>query len=205
MKDFFNKDFTPEDLILYVFCLLLVAFCAFYFLNLQELNDKDLLTTHDREMLSDLKIKDADGDDHIKIAFIKAQLLLINKRYEFSTRFARANAFVKYIGFMVGTLLTILGTMIVIRGVRESAITTEIEAAQKARVKFITSSPGIFIVFAGTLIIMSTVLKTSESNLKDDGITYPSDNNFEMIPEIDSAEVNETGKASASANKAAIK
>ncbi|MBC6989591.1 MULTISPECIES: hypothetical protein [Hymenobacter] len=169
---FFSADFTPEDLILYVFCFLLVGFVAFYFTSVNAASGADFMSAHDKVMVDRLAL-DAMPDDRLRANLIKAQLQIAYKRYEYGARFEHTNSLIKYIGFMVGTLLAILGAVVVVKGVRDSPIGFEAEGLERARIKFTASSPGVFLAFIGGSIIITTIVHGIAANVEDPTISVP--------------------------------
>jgi hypothetical protein len=167
--------FTREDGVLYVFCFLLLGFIAAYFLHVGQQTNEDILSPLDQEMVRSFKLKNPPDSlrETTQTNFLKAQLLLVYQRYEFSNRFARTNSYIRFISFLVGTLVTLLGMMVVIRGVRETPFNLNLDSPQRIALKLQASSPGLILACAGTLIIMATILKTSEANLQDRGIALP--------------------------------
>ena len=187
----FNKDFTAEDLILYLFCIGLVTFLGIYFWELKG-NEfhKTIPIPGEKELIESIKIsqgKGLDNDSKVKTDFLRAQLVLIHRRYQFASKISRYNTILRQIGFLIGTLLVVLGTMIVIRGVRDSNIDLEIKGLERAKIKFTTSSPGIFLAFIGSLVIIVTIIKGGATSFDDDGITNPAATTvLDIIPVNDS-------------------
>ncbi|UOQ69052.1 hypothetical protein [Hymenobacter volaticus] len=171
-KRFFTKDFTYEDVILYLFCFLLVGFIAFYFTSINESHGVDFMSSHDKVMMDKLVIEPMPGDK-LRENLIKAQLQIAYKRYEHGARFEHTNSLIKFIGFLVGTLLAILGAVVVVKGVRDSPIGFEAEGLERARIKFTASSPGVFLAFIGGGIIVTTIVHTIEAEVDDPVISVP--------------------------------
>lgn len=168
---------NPEDLLLYVFCFLLMVFLGGYFVYITNLNENEVQGKADARLLDNLLIR-SDTVDNTDIAFLKSQLLQVQTRYRFFHKLARTKAHIKYVGFLVGTLLTVLGSMVVIRGVRDSGNNLEVSGVERAKVKLTTSSPGIFIAAIGGAIILSTILGGNLASVNDGAIVYPGDNAF---------------------------
>jgi hypothetical protein len=116
---------------------------------------------------------DSIPDEQLNVNLIKAQLIIGYKRYEFAQRFERTNSQIKYIGFLVGAVLCVLGSMIVIKGVRENESTLNIEGLEKAKIKFTTSSPGLIVVFIGGLIVIATIWRNVRTDVIDPVISLP--------------------------------
>jgi hypothetical protein len=169
---FFNRDFTPEDLILYIFCFCLVGFIGFYFISVSESSRADFMSASDRAMMTKLELCTLKGDG-LRENIIKAQLQMAYKRYEYGARFEHTNSLIKFIGFMVGTLLTILGAVVIVKGVRDSPIGLEVSGLARAQVKFTASSPGLFLTLIGGAIILTTIVHTIAAEVQDPTFNVP--------------------------------
>lgn len=161
-----------EDLLLYIVSVVLISFFIAYFVRIQQHNDKPVFNELDTEMFKNLQLKDPEQirPEH---EFLKAQLQLVYKRYELTTKVSRTIAYIKFIGFIVGTLLVLLGTMVVIRGIRHHDFNASGEGIEKFRFSLSLSSPGMFLCLIGTIIMIATILKGVENKMDDVGIAYP--------------------------------
>ncbi len=141
----FNKDFTVEDVVLYIFGVSVMVIVGLFLVQAQE--QLEIKIVHDGAA-----VNEAGGiDGNIRITQLK---------YKFASKILLSNSTRKNIAFLVGTLLAILGCMIIIRGVRDSPFEGEVNAFERAKVKIKASSPGIVVVLCGTLIlILSVVIK----------------------------------------------
>ena len=169
---FFNRDFMPEDLILYIFCFCLVGFIGFYFMSVSESSRADFMSASDKAMMAKLELCTLKGDG-LRENIIKAQLQMAYKRYEYGARFEHTNSLIKFIGFMVGTLLTILGAVVIIKGVRDSPIGLEVKGLARAKVKFTASSPGLFMTLIGGAIILTTIVHSIAAEVQDPVFNVP--------------------------------
>ena len=171
-KSFFSADFTYEDFVLYLFCFLLVGFLAFYFTGVNASSGADFMSAHDKAMMDRLALENIPHDE-LRANLIRSQLQIAYKRYEFGARAQHTNSLIKYIGFMVGTLLAILGAVVVVKGVRDGPIGFEAEGLERAKIKFTASSPGVFLAFIGGGIVMTTILHGIDAKVDDPTISVP--------------------------------
>ncbi|MFN8355688.1 MAG: hypothetical protein U0Y10_14620 [Spirosomataceae bacterium] len=169
----FSRNFTLEDLLLYIVCMGLLCFVGSYFWEVTT-NLKGELNAQEMKQLNQLAIQPTpNAQDNVDNNYFRAQLQLIYKQYDFRNKYIQIGAVIKFSGFLVGALLSILGMMVVVRGVRTGVFDVEASAYENARVKLTSSSPGIFLVFAGTLIIISTIVRGFETSTTDININYP--------------------------------
>ncbi len=169
----YRSKIHSEDLLLYIIAIVLILFFSYFFLKIQERNDNTVFTAQDQRMFENLKLSDKKDSVAIEKEFIKAQLQLVYKRYELSTKVSRTIAYIKFIGFLIGTLLVLLGTMLVIRGVRDHAISGTGEGMNNFKFSLAVSSPGMFLTLIGAIIMVATIIKGIENKMEDTGIAFP--------------------------------
>lgn len=90
-------------------------------------------------------------------------------RYDYMSKALLSNSSRKNIAFLVGSMMIILGTILIISKI-ESSVNANIDTLEKAKFQIRTSSPGIFIVFLGTIIIITVVLKGNSYSINDSPI-----------------------------------
>lgn len=160
----FLRGFNIEDLILYVFSLLtLIIFAIFFY--------QHYITTVRPETDSPLAkgwLLPAGND--ICLDYIKAQVTSVALRYDQARIATATNAVRRSLAFLIGMIGFMLGCIIVIRGVREAPVEAELSAENKARIRLITSSPGIVVVVLSAAIIMGVVLLNDRVAVQDEGI-----------------------------------
>ena len=178
----YSSKLNREDLLLYTIAILLIVFFSFFFVRIQIQNDLPVYSKLDQEMLANLRFNKNVENHSVNQEFLKAQLQVVYKRYELANKIARTIAYIKFIGFLVGTLLVLVGTILVVRGIRnhEIAFSNEIPTSVSNKISFVTNSPGIWITLIGAVIMISTILKGIEGNTSDTGIAFPSDPNLSM-------------------------
>ena len=108
--------------------------------------------------------------DVSKTEYNSIQLEQTKIRYEYSSKILLSNSTRKNIAFLIGTMMIILGTILVISKI-ESTIDTKITTLENAKFNLTTTSPGVFVIFLGTIIVITTILKSDTYNFKDNPIT----------------------------------
>jgi hypothetical protein len=151
-KSIFNKDFTIEDVMLYVFGIGIMVFLGFFLIQAQEQLNLQVPNNTKGNCVENSR------DPNVQITQLK---------YDYAGKILLSNSTRKNIAFLVGTILAIFGCMIVIRGVRESPIEGELSAFEKAKIKVKTSSPGIFIVLCGCVIVALSIFVKDKYDIQD--------------------------------------
>ena len=176
----FSQGFAPEDLLLYVLSLVLIVFLWMTFSGLRT-SEAELLRSLSGPVIDNWKPESPNTRgaglgalNENDMNFLRSQVVITAMRYQQGSITTAALSTRKNLGFMVGTIIAIIGCIVVIRGVRE-ILPIEAKGALKdrAEVALTTSSPGVFIVFMGSIIILATVLTSGDRpELKDEPITY---------------------------------
>ncbi len=163
----FLRGFNVEDLILYVFSLLtLVIFALFFY--------QHYVTTVRPEATAPLAAGWlAPAGDDLCLDYIKAQVTTSALRYDQARIATATNAVRRSLAFLIGMIGFMLGCIIVIRGVRDAPFEAEASAENKARIRLVTSSPGMVVVVLSAIIIMAVVLLDDKVEVRDEGISLP--------------------------------
>jgi len=168
----FTHGFTPEDAVLYFLTLILLAFI---WLNLSAIrrNEAESIRSISDDVLQLWHPTPYDQDSNINMDFLRAQVANTAMRYHLASASTAAISARQNIAFIIGALVTLLGSIIVIRGVRESAISADGKAGH-IRFRLITSSPGVFMIAIGCALVAFTVWQSGERpKLTDNGIICP--------------------------------
>jgi hypothetical protein len=164
---FWGKDFTVEDLILYAFGAVLLTMFWIMFTDVQ-LREEKIAATRATSALAGWA---PTNSEDLRLAHMKAQLSLSSMRYEQALRTSAGISARRNFGFLIGAILTLLGSVIAVRGARgSSAVDAQLEAKDYAKVKITTTSSGAFIVLLGTVIVLATVLNNDHVRVEDHGI-----------------------------------
>ena len=91
-------------------------------------------------------------------------------RYDYMSKVLLSNATRKNIAFLIGTMMSLLGTILIISKI-ESSINANVDTFEKAKFQITTTSPGVFVVLLGGLIIIATIMKSDSYEFSDNPIT----------------------------------
>jgi hypothetical protein len=97
----------------------------------------------------------------------------VTLRYNQARIATATNAVRRSLAFLIGTIGFMLGCIIVIRGVRDTPVEAELSAENKAKIRLVTSSPGMVVVILSAIIIMGVVLLDDKVEVQDEGMTFP--------------------------------
>ncbi|QNL22645.1 hypothetical protein HZR84_12055 [Hyphobacterium sp. CCMP332] len=154
-----SNTLTAEEIILYVLTLIILVGLSFYFWHILSSTAEPHASAFIKEDVIGLKISNEKipANEQLRLEWMKAQLQIVSKRYELASRLNVTYAYVKYISFVVGAVLCLLGTIVIFKGVRPSPIEAGMSTDQQIRFKISTSSPGAFMTFLGTAIIITSI------------------------------------------------
>lgn len=94
------------------------------------------------------------------------EYLLIQNRYHQGNTSLMSRLWLKYIGFVTGMTLSLIGAVFILGKLRED--TTELQlSTEQIKMSFLSSSPGIILAFLGTLIMITTILDNKPIDIND--------------------------------------
>lgn len=111
---------------------------------------------------------------------IALELLCIEKRYHQGNLSLMSRIWLKYLGFVTGMVLSLIGAVFILGKLREPQSQVEL-SAQSVRLSLISSSPGLVMIAFGTLIMLGTIFKHNPIDVYDQGIYINGKNNFQEI------------------------
>jgi hypothetical protein len=91
----------------------------------------------------------------------------INRRYNQAGEILISGIYTKYLGFFTGMILSIVGAVFIISKLKENTSSLEGTVNEQIKFKLISSSPGIVFGILGTILMITTIIKTVESNVTD--------------------------------------
>jgi hypothetical protein len=174
--------FTKEDALLYVFCALLLIFVGVFFWRTQSKLEDSLMKEWQKTeavapAIAATPDPNPDGAPALQsaqyAAYLRTQEMISSRRYQHGARILLTTSTRKNTGFLVGTMLALLGCIIVVRRVRKMPITADFAASERAKLRVITSSPGVFVTLLGALIILSTIIRYDSFEIADAVIQPP--------------------------------
>ena len=89
----------------------------------------------------------------------------LQQRYHQASVLLMARIWVRYLGFITGMMLTIIGAIFILGRLREPK--TEIELGGKISTSIATQSPGIVLVVMGSTIMLTTILTHNVISVND--------------------------------------
>jgi hypothetical protein len=100
---------------------------------------------------------------------------VIQKRYHQGHTSLMSRIWIKYLGFVTGMILSIIGATFVLGKLQESESKIELTSSQ-VRLSIISSSPGIILAILGTVIMITTIVTKQPIELYDDSVYFRSPN-----------------------------
>ena len=167
-----GKDETihPEDRTLYfIACLVLLILTGFFASSRLTLTHR--LNTLSTSLHNGAETLATEDPAFREVALLVTQLRLNAARYDYASALAMVRAQRTETGFLIGAVLALLGTVVVVRGVRDSPVDIEAETSRVWRLKLATSSPGIVLAVLGVAVVVTCLLidpqvKVTESPLR---------------------------------------
>ncbi|MCW3106750.1 MAG: hypothetical protein JWQ09_1256 [Segetibacter sp.] len=147
MKRFIGR-IQLEDVILYTITAIILFYCIRSF----EKNHDRLFHIIDNTIANSNSISSFNEDMKI--------------RYGFATEVLASNSSRNNMSFLVGTVLCLLGLMVVVRRVR-SEIEGSMTTSGEKKFGFQTSSPGVFMALIGGLIIIFSITFKDHYTIQD--------------------------------------
>jgi hypothetical protein len=104
----------------------------------------------------------------------KAQLetYSIKRRYHQSNMLLISRIWIQYLGFLVGMILAMVGGTFVLGKMRETGSSFDSDISSVGKFSFNSSSPGLFLVFFGAIIIITTLLYHPEIKVQDGSLYF---------------------------------
>jgi len=165
-----------EDTFLYLTLVVVLTFSSWFLMKThfdieksqpQPTNQQifiDIL--NNKSLETDSNKTDSEKINKNYLAYLQAQANLNKSRYDLGTQLVSANLMRKNIGFLIGTLLALIGCIVIVRRIRNMSVSAEGSAAGQ-QIKFLTASPGIVLVMLGSLIILTTIIRQDTVSVQD--------------------------------------
>lgn len=97
---------------------------------------------------------------------------VIRRRYRMASTLMMAQVWIRYMGFVTGMIMAVIGSTFVLGKLREPPTSFTAESVG-ARVGILTTSPGIFIAFLGAALMFATILTKQETSVTDAPVYLP--------------------------------
>lgn len=184
-----------EDIFLYLIFVVVTAFISWFLISTQNEASRKMPTPGpDREQIFLTLLREANSTppgpktavtrneplndvDKNKLnqnyaAYLQAQANLNQRRYDMGAQLVMADVTRKNIGFLIGTLLSLLGCVIIVRRIRRMPVSAS-GTVSGQQINLLTSSPGVLLVVVGSIMIIATILKSSDVYVNDFDPTSP--------------------------------
>jgi len=104
----------------------------------------------------------------------KAQLetYAIKRRYHQSNMLLISRIWIQYLGFLVGMILAMVGGTFVLGKMKEAGSSFDSDISSVGKFSFNSSSPGLFLVLFGAIIIITTLLYHPEITVQDGSLYF---------------------------------
>jgi hypothetical protein len=106
----------------------------------------------------------------------------LNKRYSQAGVITMSTIYTKYLGFFTGMILAIVGSAFVISKLKEDVSQIEGSYSETAKLKLLSSSPGVVFAVLGTVLMSISIINKGEVKV-DDVPLYLNSPNLYMINE----------------------
>jgi hypothetical protein len=160
------KRVALEDIVLYCFAGTFILIFWFLFNKIDDADRSQ--STWVSSALAPWKPSQTDSRE---VLYYKAQLTLSGLRYKQADRATTGISARRNLGFLIGSIVALLGCVIAIRGTR-GKVEAGVEGSKALSAKIATTSAGAFIIFIGGAIIMATLLGEDRVRVDDDGIDF---------------------------------
>lgn len=105
-----------------------------------------------------------------QIAELDASVVLetdiIRRRYRMASTLMMAQVWIRYMGFVTGMIMAIIGSAFVLAKFREPPAEFSAEGSV-AKVSIMTASPGILLALFGSILMLATILTKQETSVRD--------------------------------------
>lgn len=154
---------------IFIIITVIVLFVTISIIQLNNLNEKIIKSpnaTQQIEQLVNNKDSTAEMMDNQWKALVILENTSMEKRYHQANLLLMSRIWIKYLGFLTGVLLCIVGGAFVVSKYK----TTENEVGAESfggKYSLKSTSPGLVIAFLGTLIIIASILTNPSIEVRD--------------------------------------
>ncbi|RYZ28055.1 MAG: hypothetical protein EOO10_10800 [Chitinophagaceae bacterium] len=91
----------------------------------------------------------------------------MNRRYNAAGASMMSGIYTRYLGFFTGMILAIVGAVFIISKYREDLSNVSLSLAEQMKFRAVSSSPGIIFGLLGTVLMIVTIVKKTDFEVKD--------------------------------------
>ncbi len=154
--------------------ILTIFFFAVSLVQLYKLNDQiqncprlELRQTMDIQEVTGEKFKEINRLDYLRWKTLVAlEDNAIQRRYHQANVLLMSRIWIKYLGFVIGMILSILGAVFIIGKLREPETKLDSESLA-GKFSIATTSPGLVLVVLGTILMLTTMITHNDIVVKD--------------------------------------
>jgi len=109
----------------------------------------------------------------------------MNRRYNAAGASMMSGIYTRYLGFFTGMILAIVGAVFIISKFREDLSNVSLSLAEQMKFRAVSSSPGIIFGLLGTILMIVTIVKKTDFEVKDSPLylnytTMPADRSNDL-------------------------
>ncbi|MCC6370351.1 MAG: hypothetical protein IT236_05030 [Bacteroidia bacterium] len=121
--------------------------------------------------------KPSERNDKIDMSLLLLENQIIKKRYHNANVILKAQIYTKYLGFLTGMILSLLGAMFILGKYRELPTDVKVQSndPNKLNLQLQSTSPGIILSVIGAVIMITTILSKTDIIVKDYAIYLQAD------------------------------
>jgi len=187
MSDDQNKDRLWQKKLLPFMVLSLIGLTIFFivasYFEFRNFKESLELSSKSDELIIAPEIPELFKDDKSATSdYIKWRTLVLlerdalNRRYNHSKTVILARMWTRYLGFLTGMILAIVGAIFVLGKLRESESKFDGEATQILKLSITSASPGLLLATLGTILILATIIISPDVNVEDGNLyLFPQD------------------------------
>lgn len=107
------------------------------------------------------------------LAFYKLEQQALERRYIRANTLLLSRIWIKFLGFLTGIILAVVGSVFILGKMREAPSKLESENQITGKLSLNSSSPGLFMTLFGTILMLTTILTHNEITVEDGRLFLP--------------------------------
>ncbi|MEM0999814.1 MAG: hypothetical protein AAGN35_22360 [Bacteroidota bacterium] len=107
------------------------------------------------------------------LAFYQLEQQALERRYIRANTLLLSRIWIKFLGFLTGIILAVVGAVFILGKLREGPSTLASENQVTGKLSLTSSSPGLFLTLFGTTLMLTTILNHNEITVEDGRLFLP--------------------------------
>ena len=165
------------------FFFFIASFVQLYYLHNRIEKSPELDLKPALEMMS-VTTQNPEGQDNLEMASWKARVILeghtLQRRYHQANVLLMSRIWTRYLGFVTGMILALVGAAFILGKLREPETKLESESFWKLSVT--SSSPGVILAILGTTLMLTTIVTHAKIDVRDGPLYIPATVNAVQMP-----------------------